>query len=379
MKRDSEKLLALMIPLLFVAILAFTATASADSGWNLPDGGENVRPIFWKQSSIEKVNSDVVKAAENKPEVPVIVMLEGNQDEIISKLKKYGAEVTSKFKLINAVAVTLPSDTLERVADIPQVNRIALDRKVRIPRPENKAEPLLDVSGPTIGSDNMHDLGITGENVDIAVLDTGIAWFHPTLENKLVENKSFVTEPTENDPMDYFGHGTHVAGIAAGRENTFTFQSSPKSAIMDNRVIVDENYAPENNPYTKLRIRMYNRWPNENIYYKYDFWMENESGALYQRNGTSENSSRGYLENTITFDKDGNGLDNFENAFIRVYTHPTEHPTLLAGLAGWDSSASTWENIYGEKISVDNGVAPDAKLWNVKVLNAKGYGYLSHL
>lgn len=52
-------------------------------------------------------------------------------------------------------------------------------------------------------------------NATIAILDTGIDLHHPDLN--VVKNISFVTG--EPDGMDHNGHGTHVAGIAAAKDN----------------------------------------------------------------------------------------------------------------------------------------------------------------
>ncbi len=54
---------------------------------------------------------------------------------------------------------------------------------------------------------------ITGRNVVIAILDTGVDENHPMLKGKVIGSISFVEG---EDPHDYHGHGTHCAGIAAG-------------------------------------------------------------------------------------------------------------------------------------------------------------------
>src|SRR5205807_2081112 len=50
----------------------------------------------------------------------------------------------------------------------------------------------------------------------IAVLDSGISQ-HPDLATKIVTSHDFVGSPVGTD--DVFGHGTHVAGIAAAATN----------------------------------------------------------------------------------------------------------------------------------------------------------------
>ncbi|WP_299775436.1 S8 family peptidase [uncultured Tateyamaria sp.] len=57
-----------------------------------------------------------------------------------------------------------------------------------------------------------------GKGIKIAILDTGIDTDHPDFEGKIDPNSySFFRNST--DISDYGGHGTHVAGIAAGRKD----------------------------------------------------------------------------------------------------------------------------------------------------------------
>ena len=53
-------------------------------------------------------------------------------------------------------------------------------------------------------------------SVKIAILDTGIDQDHPDLASKIVSQKNCTTSPTLDD---LYGHGTHVAGIAAAATN----------------------------------------------------------------------------------------------------------------------------------------------------------------
>jgi len=55
---------------------------------------------------------------------------------------------------------------------------------------------------------------LTGKGVSIAVLDTGIYLDHPDFKDRIITGKSFITD--EDWDKDKNGHGTHVAGVAAG-------------------------------------------------------------------------------------------------------------------------------------------------------------------
>ncbi|MEU9383421.1 S8 family peptidase, partial [Streptomyces sp. NPDC048279] len=71
----------------------------------------------------------------------------------------------------------------------------------------------LDKSVPQIGAPKAWAAGYNGKGVKIAVLDTGVDTTHPDLRDQVIESRNFTTAA---DASDHFGHGTHVASIAAG-------------------------------------------------------------------------------------------------------------------------------------------------------------------
>jgi len=72
---------------------------------------------------------------------------------------------------------------------------------------------------PVIHADEAWGQGITGAGVRVAVLDTGIWYFHPDLWANIDFNAGATFVPGTQDFLDDNGHGTHVAGIIAAADN----------------------------------------------------------------------------------------------------------------------------------------------------------------
>jgi thermitase len=61
------------------------------------------------------------------------------------------------------------------------------------------------------------DVTMGSSAVTISIVDTGVRANHPDLASKVTAAQSWTT--ATSDPNDYYGHGTHVAGIAAATGN----------------------------------------------------------------------------------------------------------------------------------------------------------------
>ncbi len=100
----------------------------------------------------------------------------------------------------------------------------------------------LDKSVPFVGTEVPRLDGIDGEEVKIAVIDTGVDFNHPDLlgwgpEGKVIGGYNFVQEGEL--PMDNNGHGTQVAGVIAADGQVKGV--APKAKILAYKVSEDGN------------------------------------------------------------------------------------------------------------------------------------------
>ncbi|WSR66479.1 S8 family serine peptidase [Streptomyces sp. NBC_01198] len=114
--------------------------------------------------------------------------------------------------------MTVPAGEVGRLSALPGVSAVVPDAPV-------KAQT--DVSVPLIGAPDVWKgkdaagKAAGGAGVTVAVIDSGVDYTHPDLGggfgpgHKVVAGYDFVNG--DDDPMDDNGHGTHVAGIIAGK------------------------------------------------------------------------------------------------------------------------------------------------------------------
>ncbi|GGU22695.1 S8 family peptidase [Streptomyces daghestanicus] len=103
----------------------------------------------------------------------------------------------------------------------------------------------LDKSVSQIGAPQAWAAGYDGKGVKIAVLDTGIDATHPDLKDQVVAAKNFSVSP---DATDKFGHGTHVASIAAGtgaKAGGKYKGVAPGAQLLNGKVLSDDGYGDD--------------------------------------------------------------------------------------------------------------------------------------
>lgn len=127
------------------------------------------------------------------------------------------------YSALPFVSLEVTADELDRLAGDPQVITLSEDRLNR---------PTLAQSGPLVGAPAAWSAGFTGKGQTVAIIDTGVDKTHPFLAGKVVSEACYSrgycpgrlsssTAPGSGVPCankKECQHGTHVAGIAAGRD-----------------------------------------------------------------------------------------------------------------------------------------------------------------
>ena len=116
------------------------------------------------------------------------------------------------FRTFFGLQVTVSPERAEQLARLPYVKRVHPDLPVRA---------TLEKSALQIGANRVWtELGETGDGVKVGIIDSGIDYLHPALGEGFGSGKKvaggFDFVNNDADPMDDYGHGTHVAAIVAG-------------------------------------------------------------------------------------------------------------------------------------------------------------------
>jgi serine protease AprX len=159
----------------------------------------------------------------------------GGDGAVRQAVGQVGGQVTRSLRIIDGVAATVPADAvgaLQRQAGVVEVS----------PNATVHMQGLLDSVGSTgnnggwaagdigslynttlmTGAQAYWSAGYTGRGIDVAVIDTGAVPVNGLrASGKLIygPDLSFDSQAPNLRNLDTFGHGTHMSGIIAGRDD----------------------------------------------------------------------------------------------------------------------------------------------------------------
>ncbi|WP_436494387.1 proprotein convertase P-domain-containing protein [Actinokineospora sp. HUAS TT18] len=148
--------------------------------------------------------------------------------------RRHGGKLRHQLDLINGYSATMSEDEAQAVANDPSVASVeqahymvALDTQ---PNPPNWGDDRIDQRDLPLNQSFTYPTN-PGQGVHVYVLDTGINANHQDFTGRVAAGYDFVDN--DSTPGDCQGHGTHVAGTAAGT----TYGVAKKATIHAVRVL----------------------------------------------------------------------------------------------------------------------------------------------
>ena len=194
-------------PLLIIAVM-LTVIA-------LPAFGKNT--ISLSPDVLAKLSPELQAAVDSGDRtVDVIVQFSGTSPDKIKHAGAAGAVLKRSLKAINGANFTINVKFLGNLASLPEVAYVSLDRPLQMSA--TTPTPSLVYPVQAVNADQAWGAGYNGAGIGVAVIDSGVTDrldLHDMYGNsRVVYNESFL--PGVTDANDYYGHGTHVAGIVGG-------------------------------------------------------------------------------------------------------------------------------------------------------------------
>lgn len=224
----------------FICLIAVSLACGARAG----EVGPGVRETLAEQGTARVIVTFGVPEDRTLGLDERLASVHARRAELLGDIPGDSVRVSRRWRAIHGFAAEVDGDGLEALLSHPGRVRIDLDPPVRAH---------LATSVPQIGADRAHELGITGEGVIVAVLDTGINADHPDLSDDLILEQCFCVNyigenccvgdtPEASGPGSAGGnhaHGTHVTGIVTSKGEIAWPGVAPDAEIVAVKVLDD--------------------------------------------------------------------------------------------------------------------------------------------
>lgn len=130
-------------------------------------------------------------------------------EEVKDSIKPYGFEEGRDFDELDSFSGKINKVALNQLGNDPNVKSVELNHVFSISLQDSVGLINASILHNTVVINN-----ITGKNVAVCVLDTGINYNHVVLSGNYLDGYDYVND--DADPIDDHGHGTHVTGIVQG-------------------------------------------------------------------------------------------------------------------------------------------------------------------
>ncbi len=155
------------------------------------------------------------------------VIVRGSTESVSSVerlVEAVGGRVGSRISIIDGVVANVPSDAIAVLRRSPSVLSVTRDERVYLSSTVDGMDPTKQAGSWSRIAHNtklveMWHNGWTGTGVDVALIDSGVAPV-PGIATKVINGPdlSFDSQASNLTDVDTYGHGTHMAGLIAGRD-----------------------------------------------------------------------------------------------------------------------------------------------------------------
>jgi serine protease AprX len=156
--------------------------------------------------------------------LPVIVRTVPGAGPGLERLvRQLGGQIARRLGIIDAFAAVVPAGRVELLESAAGVTEVTPNRPVRLMGTYDgvATESRMSTIIEAMDIDTYWHQGYTGKGVGVALIDSGVAPVTGLAQaGKVVHGPdlSFESQSAAHRYVDTFGHGTHMAGIIAGRD-----------------------------------------------------------------------------------------------------------------------------------------------------------------
>jgi serine protease AprX len=218
-------------------------------------------------------------------------------DQLAARIQQLGGRVDHEFRYVDAVAAEVPRDALPALTEMLGESAVTKDVVIPNPAPVDVSTGRPGYSAPAVaqaafeasaalsatdlrsfaaahpnaylinndlmGVTPLLAAGITGDGIDVAVIDSGLkpGYPHIELDGSIIGCEDFVGDVYGCSNPENYGHGTFVAGMISGDViYTFSTSSGFRNAVLA--------YCPECflDPPTYTQIPLFGSAPLSSIY-----------------------------------------------------------------------------------------------------------------
>jgi subtilisin family serine protease len=312
------------------------------------------------QVNLEKIDSKLLNV---EGETSVIIEFSKKPDDYKQLIRSLGGTITYDYDVVEGMAVKIDGKNIQKLLEMKNLVKIREDEKVKA---------LLDESAPMISADDVWAQGITGKDVKVCIVDTGLDYTHPAFGSCSIININGTTEP-------YIKQSSHpYPAYCDGSKQgcSWTITKPGYTSIAVHFVNISIEVAPEGETQGDF---LYIKDGNGNIVQTFigdynDIWTVSVPGDTINISLVSDWYGCKYgfyidevLNGTVSkdFDSCDKVIDGYD--FVNNDNDPWDddgHGTHVAGIISSDNP-------------VYRGIANGTRLLIAKVLDASGSGYSS--